>query len=134
MASNRADLTGGEITRRRLLQRGAGLGFGVIAIGGLDACGGGDSDSSTEGSPAQSGGPARGGLLEVSVTDTNNADRLNPIVPINTNDILSQAMVFDGLTRIDKDFKVTPGLAESWESNADGTRLGVPPPVGRRVP
>ncbi len=120
MATDRVDPDGLEITRRRLMQRGAGLGFGLIAIGGLDACGG-DSQSTTKGSPAQSGGPARGGLLEVSVTDTNNADRLNPIVPINTNDILSQAMVFDGLTRIDKDFKVTPGLAESWEANDDGT-------------
>ena len=30
-------------------------------------------------------------------------------------------MVFDGLTRIDLDFNPSPGLAESWESNDDGS-------------
>jgi peptide/nickel transport system substrate-binding protein len=112
----------GGLTRRRLVQVGVGAGVGAAAIAGVViATGGGDDDSKPASSSSGSSKPKRGGVLEVSVTDTNNADRLNPIVPINTNDILTQSMVFDGLTRIDLDFKPSPGLAESWESNDDGS-------------
>jgi peptide/nickel transport system substrate-binding protein len=110
-----------RVTRRRLIQVGVGtgvVGAGIVAAVALSA--GGDDDDG-DGGASGSSKPRRGGVLEVSVTDTNNADRLNPIVPINTNDILTQSMVFDGLTRIDLEFNVSPGLAESWEPNADGT-------------
>lgn len=120
MASGHGDFWSGGITRRRLVKVGAGT-VGLIAVVGLGGCGSDGGKTSTSAVETTSVTPKRGGLLEISVTDTNNADRLNPIVPINTNDILSQSIVFDGLTRIDLDFKVTPGLAESWESNADGT-------------
>jgi peptide/nickel transport system substrate-binding protein len=107
------------VTRRRLIQVGVGAGVGAGVVGVVLAAGGGDDDETS--SASGSSKPRRGGVLEVSVTDTNNADRLNPIVPINTHDILSQGMIYDGLTRIDLDFNVTPGLAESWEPSADGT-------------
>lgn len=118
MAIDDTYLSSEGVTRRRLIQIGAGAGVGLTALGALGACGGDDSTTSTTAAGAT---PKRGGILEISVTDTNNADRLNPIVPINTNDILSQSMVFDSLTRTDLNFKASPGLAESWEANADGT-------------
>ncbi len=108
-----------KVTRRRLIQAGVGVGVGAGVVAIVLAGTGGDDENASSGSGSSK--PRRGGVLEVSVTDTNNADRLNPIVPINTHDILSQSMVFDGLTRIDLDFNVSPGLAESWESNADGS-------------
>jgi len=46
---------------------------------------------------------------------------LDPSKPINTHDILAGGMIFDALTRVDLNFNVSPGLAESWESNKDGT-------------
>jgi peptide/nickel transport system substrate-binding protein len=104
-------------TRKQLLQQSGGVLAAATLLGPLSACGG----SSSAGSGSSGGKPSRGGTAEVSVTDSSTTDRLNPIVPINTHDILAMGMIYDGLTRIDLNFKPQPGLAESWEPNADGT-------------
>ena len=107
-------------TRKQFLHRSGGAAAAATLLGPLSACGG-SSSSGGAGSSAPAGKPRRGGTATISVTDSSTTDRLNPIVPINTHDILCQAMIFDGLTRIDLEFNPTPGLAESWEPNKDGT-------------
>src|SRR5689334_12320530 len=106
-------------TRKQLLQRSGGAVAAATLLGPLSACGG--SSSASSGGSSAAGKPRRGGTLQVSVTDSSTTDRLNPIVPINTHDILAMGMIYDGLTRIDLDFTPKPGLAESWEPNTTGT-------------
>src|SRR3974390_2240119 len=101
-----------EITRRDLLQGATGVALGAGALGLL----GGAVPPLESPNPA----PKRGGVLQISVTDSSTTDSLDPAKPINTHDILALGMIFDALTRLDLNFKVSPGLAESWEPNKNG--------------
>jgi len=104
-----------QLTRRRLLERSAliAAGVGVSGAAGLKSAFGAVARDAA--------GPKRGGTLEVSITDTSTTDRLDPSIPLNTNDILSQNLIYDPLVMTDANFKVHPGLAKSWDANSKGT-------------
>lgn len=48
---------------------------------------------------------------------------LNPAITTGTPELYTACKVFEGLTRLDKDFQPVPGLAESWEVNDDSTEF-----------
>jgi peptide/nickel transport system substrate-binding protein len=107
----------GRYTRRRLLKSSGGAALaaglaGVPVVAAESAAAAPASDEAT---------PRRGGTLEVSITDTSTTDRLDPSMPLNTNDIISQNLIYDGLLATDANFAIHPGLASSWSSNAKGT-------------
>jgi oligopeptide transport system substrate-binding protein len=95
------------MTRRR-----AGAGAAVLAASALvlTACGGGDSGDGQEGG-SQEGGVFRFGITEPTAID-----------PYNSQESEGQQVthkMFVGLTRVDDDAHLQPGVAQTWETNAD---------------
>lgn len=113
-----------EVTRRRLLAV-AGSGLAVITAGGwLAACGGSSGSSAASGpagSPAAGGTPKRGGTLRVGATGGGEADTLDAQSPLNNVDIPRNGALFEGLVHLNAAGEVEMVLAESIESNRDGT-------------
>jgi peptide/nickel transport system substrate-binding protein len=103
-----------ELTRRRLLGLGTGVGTGLL----LAACGGGQ--------PAPAGGPAgaprAGGVLRVGALGTVAAAVRDPHASIsNESDFLILALVYDALT-VPGTQQTAPRLASSWEASPDQRR------------
>jgi peptide/nickel transport system substrate-binding protein len=67
--------------------------------------------------PAGAQLPARGGTLKVAI-GTGLAE-LDPALTTNGGEYVYVHLVFNGLTRIDRDMTVKPDLAESWTASAD---------------
>lgn len=124
----------GRVSRRVFLQRAIQLGLSMPLITAvLAACGGATSPATsapaTGGSaaPAASGGasasPASAGKPGGSLTFGINLE-MDSIDPAVTPYAVSHTLmmnVFDPLLWRDKEGKFHPGLAERWETNADGT-------------
>jgi peptide/nickel transport system substrate-binding protein len=115
----------GRLTRRRLLGGAGAAGIGVA----LAACGGGNSTKNTANTAAKatssSGAPAtsaaagakavRGGSMTVAIaSDIANLDPLKSSLYV---DRLIHYQMYDSLVRTDKDLKLNPGLALSWETS-----------------
>jgi peptide/nickel transport system substrate-binding protein len=107
------------LSRRRFLRQSA-LGAATIGAVGAAGCSSGTTSSGSSASDKPPT-PRHGGTLEVSVSDSSSSDKLNPIVLVDSHDIMSGALIYDTLTRIDLNFNVSPGLAVSWEPNADAS-------------
>jgi peptide/nickel transport system substrate-binding protein len=130
----------GRINRRDFVRRGTFIGLSVPFLGAvIAACGGDDDDAGTDSvaeggsdttpgtgtstgtEPADTGG-ATGGIIRVA-----SQKPAGPLDPIGMQDLGSYGIVaqcFEFLTTLgDSDMSpgVAPGLAESWESNEDGT-------------
>lgn len=69
---------------------------------------------------APSGTPRRGGSL-VQVLSADPATS-NPNVTTGVTDVTLGCLVYEGLTSINEDFTVGPGLAKSWQVTPDGKR------------
>ena len=62
---------------------------------------------------------------------------LTGLDPYDVNDTLSHSagrLMFQGLFGFDKDMKIIPVLAESYEASEDATRVHLPSAQGRQVP
>lgn len=110
-------MTGRAQSRRDFLEHSGRLALGAGLAGTLA----GSSIGTTSALAVATAKPKRGGILEVSMTDTSTTDRLDPTVPLNTHDIVSTNLIYDGLVRLDQNFKALPALATAWEPNAKGT-------------
>ncbi|MCF7553658.1 ABC transporter substrate-binding protein [Pseudonocardia sp. WMMC193] len=97
------------ISRRTLL---AGLGA-LGAVGVLPACAGGAETAQ------------RGGRLRAAFVAGGSQEKLDPHVLPQFADQARAKACFDTLGRWNQDMSCTPRLAESWESDATGTRWNV---------
>ena len=50
-------------------------------------------------------------------------DNLDPQQASFVNEIAHLSMIYEGLTKLDKDLKTIPGAAEKWEYNKDATEM-----------
>lgn len=94
------------LTRRRFLQLGAGA-IGASALTGLTGCA---AESASASSQLVHG--ATGGGLK---------DSLDPHFPVTVPDIARVRGLFEPLLRYNPKYELEPGLAESYEHNADAT-------------
>jgi peptide/nickel transport system substrate-binding protein len=105
-------IAGSRLLKRRHLLAGAG------AAMLLSACGGGSSTGSgSKPSAASSSGPAKpvtGGTITVGLM--NDISNLDPLPSSSVYDRRVQYQMFEALVATDKDLKLLPGLAKSWET------------------
>jgi peptide/nickel transport system substrate-binding protein len=109
-----------RLTREELLRRGAGFAVGVSVLGVAAACGGGEEGAATGGEEA-GGSPKKGGIIQISFSDSSTDESLDPAISELNNDSFYTGQIYEGLTVYDTDWEVHPVLAESWEPNADAT-------------
>jgi ABC-type transport system substrate-binding protein len=103
----------GKLDRRQLVTGAAGLGLAAPFLGrGIDALA---SPFLQDATPS----PARGGILKVGLQSDPTA--LDPQKQSLTAIWHVIEHIYDGLTRINPDLSVGPGLAEGWEISEDGT-------------
>ncbi|HLQ83803.1 MAG TPA: peptide ABC transporter substrate-binding protein [Pseudogracilibacillus sp.] len=84
----------------------------------LAACGGDDS----KGNDKESGSNGEEGLAAEQVLDVNIKSEPPSLHPGMSTDTTSSAVlyqVFEGLTRVDQDEEIVPGMAESWDVSED---------------
>jgi peptide/nickel transport system substrate-binding protein len=106
-----------ELTRRQLLKGAAGMAAGMSVLG-LAGCGGDDEAAG----PAGDGGQVkRGGIVQVSFSDSSTDESLDPAVSELNNDSFYTGQIYESLTIADTKWGVHPVLAERWEPNADAT-------------
>lgn len=99
-----------ELTRRRLLGLGAGVGAGLLLAG----CGGQPTPAG-----APTGAPRAGGVLRVGALGSVAAAVRDPHASIsNESDFLVLALVYDALT-VPGAQQTAPRLASSWEASPD---------------
>ena len=60
-------------------------------------------------------------------------DIIDPQKSSFVNEIAHLKLMYEGLTKLDKDLKTVPGAAEKWEYNADATELTFTLPPGPEV-
>lgn len=95
-----------RLSRRNLLQAGA-TGAVLAATGVLSGCA---ADVGADGTQLVHG--ATGGSLK---------DSLDPHHPVTVPDIARVRSLYETLIRYSAEYELEPGLAESWEPNAEGT-------------
>ena len=120
----------GCITRRQFVHRASVLGLSLSTLATVLAACGGDGDGNGGAAQPQAetgvGGAAvgdakvqQGGTLRVA-----SIAPANPLDPVAMIDLASYAVVaqsYEFLAYSGSDLKLTPGLAESWEPNEDGS-------------
>ncbi|MDP9367601.1 MAG: ABC transporter substrate-binding protein [Chloroflexota bacterium] len=98
------------LSRRRLLQGGAGLAAGAALTGLTDT-------ASTDAVGAIIQGEGKGGTLVIGRGE--DAQSLDPIRSGSFASGDTMALIYDTLTALDMDGNVVPNLAESWEISQD---------------
>lgn len=119
MADFDDDLVTREITRWQLLKGAAGLAAGASVLG-IAGCGGEEGTGGDTGGTA-TGEVKRGGILQVSFSDSSTDESLDPAISELNNDSFYTGQIYEGLTVADTDWGVHPVLAEKWEANEDAT-------------
>ena len=132
-------LNSGRINRRDFMRRGMLLGLSIPTISALLAsCGddddddadetAGEADTGTEETPsvttapgATTAAPSGGGTGTIRVATQKPAATLDPIAMQDLGAYGLVAQSFEFLCTLGDEGAIAPGLAESWESNADGT-------------
>lgn len=76
------------------------------------SCGGGNSSNAKEGS----------GIKKIAVNLQSEPKSLDPQLASDASGITIDSLIYEGLTRLDRDGKVIPAAAESWEISEDGLR------------
>jgi peptide/nickel transport system substrate-binding protein len=122
----------GRITRRDFVRRATVLGISMSTLATLLAACGGDGGGGG-GSQAETGNQAEtgvGGATATTEVKQGGALRIasiapaNPLDPVAMIDLASYAIVaqtYEFLAYSGSNLKLTPGLAESWEPNEDGS-------------
>jgi peptide/nickel transport system substrate-binding protein len=108
-----------ELTRRQLLKGAAGIAAGASVLG-IAGCGGDDTGGEPSGGTA-TGEVKRGGILQVSFSDSSTDESLDPAISELNNDSFYTGQIYEGLTVADTDWGVHPVLAEKWEPNEDAS-------------
>src|SRR5215211_7123775 len=108
-----------ELTRRQLLKGAAGIAAGASVLG-LAGCGGDEGGGGAEGGTA-TGQVKRGGILQVSFSDSSTDESLDPAISELNNDSFYTGQIYEGLTVADTEWGVHPVLAEKWEPNEDAS-------------
>ena len=104
-------------TRRTLLRTGA-AGVGAATLGGLlSGCGQRANTSGAGGEVA----PRRGGSVKMVFSDAYSGDTPDPGTAGTILSLTFSGMVYDGLVRVDNNWKLTPGLASEYSANKDFT-------------
>jgi peptide/nickel transport system substrate-binding protein len=116
----------GRVTRRDFIRRGTVLGLSmgtlawvVSACGGGSSTGGGTAQTGVGGASAGSGSVQKGGTLRIA-----SIAPANPLDPVAMIDLASYAIVaqsYEFLTYSLGDLRLTPGLAEKWETDDGST-------------
>jgi peptide/nickel transport system substrate-binding protein len=110
-----------ELTRRQLLRGAAGIAAGASVLG-LAGCGGDDEGGGTQtGAGEAAGDVKRGGILQVSFSDSSTDESLDPAISELNNDSFYTGQIYEGLGVADTKWEVHPVLAESWEPNDDAS-------------
>ena len=105
---------GPAISRRGILQLGAGAAVAAGLAATLSAC--------TPGGAATGGAaPTGGGQLIHASVGGSTKDSIDAHKGVSWPDIARIRTLYEPLVGLDHNFKLVPGLAEHWESNADGT-------------
>lgn len=109
----------GRLTRREVLSGAIGLAAGATLLG-VAGCGGDESPG--EAGAGESGEPTRGGVITLAITNTSASETLDPATVDVTSEYALFGLLYNTLTNLNyRDWSLTPGLAESWEPNADLT-------------
>ncbi|MGO1655669.1 MAG: ABC transporter substrate-binding protein [Brevibacterium yomogidense] len=103
---------GQALTRRGML----GGAVGVGSVGLLAACGPGPAAQVD-----MSGGPQRGGALRVGLSGGSSADTVDAHIPVNSGDSARVINIYDTLLIRGDEFELQHRLAETFETNDDGT-------------
>ena len=118
----------GRITRRQFVRRATVLGVSLSTLATVLAACGGDGDGGGAPPEAETGvGGSAVGDAEVQQGGTLRVASIapaNPLDPVAMIDLASYAVVaqsYEFLAYSGSDLKLTPGLAESWEPNEDGS-------------
>lgn len=115
-----SDAIGSGISRRGLM--GAGLlGVGAAAMGSGLFTGSAFAASTFSTGPKTEGTPARGGSLRVGVITAGAAETIDPMAALNVPDFVRTLNLFDLMFKQEAFGKVSPGLIESAEPNADAS-------------
>lgn len=109
-----------RLTRGELLRRGAGVAVAASVVGPLAACGGGE-EGGGGGGGGGGGSPKKGGILQVSFSDSSTKEKLDPALSTLNNDSFYTGQIYEGLTVSNTEWEPQPVLAESWKPNADAT-------------
>lgn len=123
-----------RLSRREFIRRGSIAGMSVPVLGFIAACGDGDAgDTTTTGAPDDSdttvaddgatttAPPDDAGPVTVRMGITNPAGVIDPVLINDEGRIQFVSLIADTLT-FSSTQGLRPALAESWESNADGTQ------------
>ena len=144
-------LNTGRISRRDFMRRGMLLGLSVPTLAGILAACGDDDDTADEATGADTGAatsgdettgttaaptgttgaPAAGGSIRVATQKP--AAALDPIAMQDLGSYGVIAQCFEFLATLGDDGTIAPGLAESWEPNADGSVWTFASAPGRHV-
>ena len=88
---------------------------------------------SAQGAPAPAApGGKIGGTLTLAISK--DITIINPLVNTNSTDLVVRDLIFEPLLALDKQGRVQPHLAESWEVSADGRSYTFQAAAGREVP
>ncbi len=113
MANVQGPESGHSFTRRQVLQYSGVAAAAVGATSALSACGSGSSSGSSSG-PQKSGG-----TLVHGATGGSSKDTIDPHSPVTNPDIARVSNLYEPLLFWDRDYKITPALAESVEPSKD---------------
>ena len=89
----------------------------------LAACGSGSSAGTSGSSASGTSGSSDGEKVTYNTLYSGEVQTLNYLTTSTTNDYAVSANIIDCLVDYDSYGNITPGLAESWESNDDMTQL-----------
>ncbi|MDQ3867498.1 MAG: ABC transporter substrate-binding protein [Actinomycetota bacterium] len=122
----------GRITRRDFVRRATVLGLSASTLATLlAACGGGGGEGGGGGGGGNQAETGVGGATGTTAVKQGGTLRVasiapaNPLDPVAMIDLASYAIVaqsYEFLAYSGSNLKLTPGLAESWEPNGDGSR------------
>jgi|tagenome__1003787_1003787.scaffolds.fasta_scaffold20916459_1 peptide/nickel transport system substrate-binding protein len=117
----------GRLTRRDFVRRGTVLGLSLTTLASVvAACGGSTSSNSNSAQTGVGGGGVSGGssIKQGGTLRIASIAPANPLDPVAMIDLASYAIVaqqYEFLTYSLGDLRLTPGIAESWEPNDDGS-------------
>ena len=110
MTGTEASFVDARLTRRRLIEYGVGA-TAAAATAGVLLRHPGDALAA----------PRRGGTLRLAIGDVGSSDSLDPALQFTGIGLSSGAMIYDTVLEVDSGWRLSPGLAEDWTVNKNGT-------------
>jgi peptide/nickel transport system substrate-binding protein len=107
----------GGFTRAGVLKAGAIAAVGATVLGRAT----GVAHAADAAGAIGAAKPKRGGTLQWAIGDSSTKDTVDPHRTLNNTDSILGMAVFETLLYADQKFRLVPGLAKAWESNARST-------------